>query len=196
MSSDLIAIVGGGPAGALAASILAKAGRKVVLIDEHLAWEKPCGGGITHKALRQYPFLADAQVSRNWIRGCELISPGGRRAWFELDHPIAIFSRHTLNDLLLQRARSAGAEIVRDHVSAVETTARGWRLQTRTSHIEVSYVIVAAGARTALRAHFSSPLAPEDLMMTAGYFIPGTGDSIQIKFIQGLHGYAWIFPRR
>jgi len=28
--------------------------------DEKLAWEKPCGGGVTHKALQRYPFLAEA----------------------------------------------------------------------------------------------------------------------------------------
>jgi len=39
-----IAIVGGGPAGAFAASLLAARGHKVVLFDEKLAWEKPCGG--------------------------------------------------------------------------------------------------------------------------------------------------------
>jgi geranylgeranyl reductase len=48
-----IAIVGGGPAGALAAAQLAKEGRRVLLFDEKLAWEKPCGGGVTHKALQR-----------------------------------------------------------------------------------------------------------------------------------------------
>ncbi len=55
-----IAIVGGGPAGALAGALLATGGKHVLLFDEKLAWEKPCGGGLTHKALLQYPFLANA----------------------------------------------------------------------------------------------------------------------------------------
>ena len=52
-----IAIVGGGPAGALAGALLAAGGREVLLFDEKLAWEKPCGGGLTYKAYTQYPFL-------------------------------------------------------------------------------------------------------------------------------------------
>ena len=48
-----VAILGGGPAGSTCAEKLAAAGMKVVLIDEKLAWEKPCGGGITHKAYQQ-----------------------------------------------------------------------------------------------------------------------------------------------
>jgi geranylgeranyl diphosphate/geranylgeranyl-bacteriochlorophyllide a reductase len=45
-----VAILGGGPAGAFAAEQLAAAGLEVSLFDEKLAWEKPCGGGLTYKA--------------------------------------------------------------------------------------------------------------------------------------------------
>ena len=54
-----VAILGGGPAGAFAAEQLASAGLQVRLFDEKLAWEKPCGGGLTYKAYSQYPFLID-----------------------------------------------------------------------------------------------------------------------------------------
>jgi flavin-dependent dehydrogenase len=46
---EVIAILGGGPAGAMAATTLAADGRKVVLVDEKLVWEKPCGGGVTQR---------------------------------------------------------------------------------------------------------------------------------------------------
>ena len=32
-------------------------------------------------------------------------------------------------------------------------------------------------------------------MVAAGYYIPGTSATVKIKFIEGLHGYVWIFPR-
>ena len=105
-----IAIVGGGPAGALAAALLAAGGKNVLLFDEKLAWEKPCGGGLTHKALQQYPFLTDAGSESNLVcQYCELISPSGQRVRFHMQHPVAIFSRERLNGLLLDRARSAPA---------------------------------------------------------------------------------------
>ena len=191
---DSIAVIGGGPAGAMAAAQLAAAGRQVVLIDEKLAWEKPCGGGLTHKALERYPFLAEAEAERNWVRGCELVSPGGRRAWFELDRHIAIFSRRVLNGLLLERARAAGAEIVCERVVEIAGQPGAWRLRTRRGEITAAYIVLAAGARNPFR--FSAPLAPADLMATAGYYIPGTGDSIHISFLPGVEGYIWLFPRR
>ena len=194
MGSESIAVVGGGPAGAMAATQLAAAGCKVVLIDEKLAWEKPCGGGLTHKALERYPFLAEAEVERNWVRGCELVSPGGRRAWFELDKQIAIFSRRVLNALILERARAAGAQIICQRVVEIAGQPGAWRLRTRQDQITATYMVLAAGARNPFR--FSAPLAPADLMATAGYYIPGSGDSIHISFVRGLEGYIWMFPRR
>jgi flavin-dependent dehydrogenase len=32
-------------------------------------------------------------------------------------------------------------------------------------------------------------------MVAAGYYIPGNHRTAQIKFLKGLHGYIWIFPR-
>jgi len=192
--SESIAVIGGGPAGAMAAAQLTAAGRKDVLIDENLAWEKPCGGGLTHKALERYPFLAEAEVERNWVRGCELVSPGGRRAWFELDKQIAIFSRRVLNGLLLERAQAGGANVVRDRVIGIGGGPGAWQLRTRQGEVRAEYVVLAAGARNPF--HFSAPLSPADLMATAGYYIPGSGDSIHISFLRGLEGYIWLFPRR
>jgi flavin-dependent dehydrogenase len=212
-----IAIVGGGPAGALAAALLAAGGRDVHLFDEKLAWEKPCGGGLTHKALQQYPFLAEARSESNPVAHCELISPSGRRVRFHLRHPCAIFSRLALNGLLLERARRAGVgvhadvrddarvDIHRERVTRIAGTAGDWQLVTPQREYRASYLILAAGARNSFRSQFLSPIFPSDLMVTAGYFIPGHGSRgnssrgnrslMQIQFLKGITGYIWVFPR-
>src|SRR5215469_15873195 len=121
-----IAIVGGGPAGAFAAEQVARAGHQVTLFDEKLAWEKPCGGGLTDKAIARWPFLRDAQAERNWISHCELIAPSGRTVIFQLDRQIAIFSRKVLNGLLLDRASQAGSEVRRARVLGIERSGASW----------------------------------------------------------------------
>lgn len=190
-----IAIIGGGPAGAFAAAELARTGRHVLLFDENLAWEKPCGGGLTPKAITRWPFLRDSIVERNWITHCELIAPSGRTTRFCLDQPIAIFSRLTLNGLMLQRASDAGARVLRERVVEIDGAAEDWVVRTRNSQYQASFVLLASGARTALRAKFSSPLGPDDSVVALGYYIPGTHRTVQIKFLPGLHGYLWVFPR-
>jgi geranylgeranyl reductase family protein len=194
-SENPIAIIGGGPAGSLAAANLARAGRKVFLFDEKLAWEKPCGGGITHKALVEWPFLRDAEVERNWIDECELIGPSGRRVSFHLEQPIAIFSRQVLNGLLLQRAQEAGVEVVHDRVIRIDGSADNWELHSNTNSYNASYVIIATGARNPFRQQFTQPFAAEDMLVAAGYYIPGKSAIAQIQFLRGLQGYIWIFPR-
>ncbi len=192
---SLIAIIGAGPAGAFAAEALARAGHKVVLLDEKLAWEKPCGGGITHKALVEYPFLRDSEVERNWVSACELISPCGRRVRLALDRPVAIFSRRVLNGLLLNRARDAGADIVNERVTAIRGVDGGWSLETHSGRITAGYVVLAAGARNPFRTRFSLPFSGEDLMATVGYYVRGSSSEMQVCFLPGLAGYIWIFPR-
>jgi flavin-dependent dehydrogenase len=125
-----IAIVGGGPAGALAAELLATCGREVLLFDEKLAWEKPCGGGLTHKALTRYPFLGEARADSKLIQRCELASPDGRRVRFELRHPLAIYSRFALNGLLLARAERSGADIRKERVTRISGGPGSWSLRT------------------------------------------------------------------
>jgi len=195
-----IAIVGGGPAGALAATLLAAAGRHVLLFDEKLAWEKPCGGGLTHKALQQYPFLTDAAGESNPVEDCELISPSGQRVRFHLQYPVAIFSRLTLNGLLLERARRAGADVRQERVTKIARAGEDWLLTTPQREYRASHLILAAGARNHFRSQFLSPISASDLMVTAGYFIPGhsspgDGALMQIQFLKGITGYIWVFPR-
>jgi flavin-dependent dehydrogenase len=195
-----IAIVGGGPAGALAGGLLAAAGREVRLFDEKLAWEKPCGGGLTHKARQQYPFLADAASASNPAEHCELISPSGQRARFHMRYPVAIFSRLALNGLLLERARRAGADVCNERVTRIAGTCGDWQLITPQGEYRASYLIMAAGARNPFRAQFLSPISPSDLMITVGYFIPGhrspnSGSTMQIQFLKEITGYIWVFPR-
>src|SRR5215470_2247311 len=83
-----IAIVGGGPSGAMCGAELARAGHTVNIFDQHLAWEKPCGGGLTHKAIQNFPFLLDNPYPKKLVNSVELISSNDHRATLDMTHPI------------------------------------------------------------------------------------------------------------
>jgi flavin-dependent dehydrogenase len=195
MTPKTIAILGGGPAGARAGELLARADCRVRIFEEKLEWEKPCGGGVTNKALAEYPFLAETIVERNWIETCELVSPSGRRISLALDRAIAIFSRHTLNTLMRDRAREAGAEIVAQRVTAISGEAGAWQLATREGIRGADFLVIATGARNPFRAQFTQPWHPGDLMTAIGYYIPGTSRVATVRFLPGFEGYFWLFPR-
>ncbi|HXC32660.1 MAG TPA: NAD(P)/FAD-dependent oxidoreductase [Verrucomicrobiae bacterium] len=189
-----IAVVGGGPAGAMCGERLARSGYNVTLYDEHLAWEKPCGGGLTHKAIKAYPFLLDGPYPKKLIRSIELISSKGNRALLELDRPIVIYSRTVLNGLLLERAEAAGCRVVRSRVSQLDTSGDRARLLAGESQVEADFIVVAAGARNSLFPE-TRPLARNDLEMTLGYFVPAQAEGICVKFLHHFEGYLWSFPR-
>jgi len=189
-----IAIVGGGPAGALCGEKLAAAGFNVTLFDEHLAWEKPCGGGLTHKAIERYPFLLSGPQAKKEIRTAELISSRGHRARFEMSRPIVIYSRAILNGLLLDRAANAGCQTVQARVTRVITGAEGVTLTASGREHSADFVVLAAGARNQLLPD-TTPLRPQDLEVTLGYFIPAKEEIVKIKFLDRMNGYLWSFPR-
>ena len=194
-TSERIAVVGGGPAGSFAAAELARFGRRVVLFDEKLAWEKPCGGGLTDKAIARRPFLREAQAKRNWISHCQLIAPSGRKVSFPLDRQIVIFSRKVLNGLLIEKARQAGTQVCQERVVGIDRAGTRWNVRTPSNSYSSDFVVLATGARNSFGNQFSRRLGPENFMIAAGYYIPGTHQTVQIKFLKGLHGYIWVFPR-
>ena len=189
-----IAIVGGGPAGALCGERLAAAGFRVSIFDEHLAWEKPCGGGLTQKAIRAYPFLSDGPQPKKIVRECELVSSSGQRALLSLDQPIVVYSRKVLNGLLLDRAAAAGCDVVHARVTQVRTHGRAVRLVAGGHEITADFVVLAAGARNPLLPG-TTPLHQHDLEQTVGYFVPVSRDRIIVKFLSRFAGYIWSFPR-
>jgi geranylgeranyl diphosphate/geranylgeranyl-bacteriochlorophyllide a reductase len=189
-----IAIVGGGPAGALCGERLASSGFRVTIFDERLAWEKPCGGGLTHKAIEAYPFLLDGPQPKKIVRTAELISGGGHRARFEMSHPIVIYARKVLNGLLLDRALAAGCTAVRSRVTSVDTDGAQVRLMAGGEERRSDFVVLAAGARNQLLPE-TTALGALDLEVTLGYFVPTEEDVIKVKFLKEFEGYLWSFPR-
>ncbi|HWY26996.1 MAG TPA: NAD(P)/FAD-dependent oxidoreductase [Candidatus Angelobacter sp.] len=189
-----ISIVGGGPAGSLCGERLARAGFQVTIFDERLAWEKPCGGGLTHKAIEAYPFLLDSPQPKKLIRTAELISSRGHRARFDMSHPIVIYSRKVLNGLLLDRAVAAGCAAICSRVTKVNTEGPQVRLTAAGEERVSDFVVLAAGARNQLLPE-TTALGSRDLEVTLGYFVPTEEDIIKVKFLKQFEGYLWSFPR-
>jgi len=190
-----IAIVGGGPSGAMCGEQLARAGHAVKIFDEHLAWEKPCGGGLTHKAIQCFPFLLDNPYPKKLVRAVELIASDEQRVTMKMTHPIVIYSRTVLNGMLLSRAQEAGCSVQRSHVIGVDTAGYKPRFCVDGDWQQADYLVLAAGARNQLLPE-TRPLQRDELEMTQGYFVPETAEAITIKFLPHFEGYIWSFPRQ
>lgn len=209
-----IAIIGAGPAGAHLASRLAAEGRDVVLFDPKGAWEKPCGGGVPTRAIREFAFILESSsYPRKLVSQITMISPLERRVTLTLDRPFAVYSRQVLNSLVLDRAIAAGAEFVREGVSDFSRELDGWILSTDVGNQwRAKFLVGADGAASFTRRRLVGIFPKRDLALAFGYNIAneddrpngGNGahhrsgpsmDEVVVRFPKAFTGYLWAFPR-
>jgi len=190
-----IAIVGAGPAGAWASSLLARRGHAVTLIDSQAPWEKPCGGGVTTKALSSFGIF-ESDLPRKYIDRITIYFSDQRSVTVPTEQPIAVLSRRELGKYLMAEAETAGVTIVRSRVTKVDPAGRGWTLSTRDSLMQSDFLIGADGATSMVRRTLGTALQPEDLCVTLGYFIRAEGPpQMKVYFVPDFEGYIWSFPR-
>lgn len=196
---DLL-IVGAGPAGSFAAELLARGGARVALFDGRPEGEpKACGGGVTAKALKAWPQLLKA--AGRTINKLDLYSPSSKRLHLKLDEPFAIYSRVVFDGYLRERARTAGAQIVFEKISArkVSKTDGVWRLRGENGNEWSGSVLIGAdGANSGIAKMLAGKLPPSDMEVAFGYRAPLPANDeapAVVAFLPGWVGYAWAFPR-
>ena len=187
-----VAVVGAGPGGSLLALRLAEGGARVTLFDASHPREKPCGGGLTGKALRVLPTGSAADpLPARYVGSCLFEDGEGKAALVAMPAPVAVASRRAFDAWLLRRAALAGARHVVERVAAVSVG----EVRTTTGRVERFDTVVGAdGATSLVRRTFLGPLPKERLVMAAGFFVPGTAPML-VRFIPPLAGYLWLFPR-
>ncbi|HEY1629235.1 MAG TPA: FAD-dependent monooxygenase, partial [Tepidisphaeraceae bacterium] len=141
-------VIGAGPAGSIAALLLARAGINVTLIEQHrFPRDKVCGECLSALAidvlrrlrlsdelLKQAPAILNRAI---------LFAMDGARAEVELPQPMWGISRLILDQYLLDAARKAGARILQParyegtHIRDLESN--------RVQNLDADYVIVADG---------------------------------------------------
>lgn len=190
-----IAVVGAGPAGTWASILLAQRGHSVTLFDPQAPWEKPCGGGVTAKALSSFGIF-ESDLPRNNIEQITIYFGDTRSVSVTPREPIAVVSRRELGRYLLQEAEKSGVCIVRTRVNQIERSSKGWRIAARDTDLQSDFLIGADGATSLVRRTVATGLAANDLSVTLGYFIPGNFPAqMKVYFLPAFEGYIWSFPR-
>ena len=209
-----VLIVGAGPAGTAAATVLARAGRSVVVVDKaSFPRDKCCGDGLTTLALRMLERIGfDPGTVASWqtVGSAWLRSPSGR----EVEVPLpqgrgqfaAVAARLQLDNELVKHARNAGADVREDHEFSHLTMTYSGGQRTATVHfengesIEAKHVIAADG--------MWSPVRKAMGVGDAGYLGEWhafrqyadnvTGPAAHRLYVwfepDLLPGYAWSFP--
>lgn len=135
-----VVVVGGGPSGATAAMDLARAGRKVALLDRD-GRIKPCGGAIPPRLIADFNIPASQIVAR--ITTARMISPSLRRVDIAIEGGfVGMVDRENFDEFLRLRAVGLGAKRLTGTFLRIERDAEG---------TAVIYRDKATGAQTRLR---------------------------------------------
>lgn len=154
-----VAIIGGGPAGAALAALMARGGRRVLLLERSAApRHKVCGEFLSPEAITSLEELglrsALERLAPVSIRSARLVAPGGSELTLPLPAPAWGLSRLALDPALRSEAARSGAE-VRSGAEAVSQgrTSQGWSVRVRSAEGEAEVpartLVGAAGRRRA-----------------------------------------------
>lgn len=188
-----VAIIGGGPAGAVCAHDLAAGGARPVLFERDIQREKPCGGGLTWRAFQAFPELAEFNPPARKIRRMRVIGPGSCGLDLMLPFPVYVVSRRDLDQRLRRAAIGNGAELIQEAVHQICRESRGrWLINGRGFDV----VVGAGGINDPLARCLGLHLDRRQRVLALGSFVTGSfAPQIICRFFPGIHGYAWWFPR-
>ena len=197
-----VLIVGAGPAGAWTAYRLASSGMRVMLVDGSHPREKPCGGGVTGRALSMVQ-AAIPQRSLGSVRiGGATFTHDDRTVHVPLSGddsgypPLVVAGRREFDGALLSAAVAAGAEWKRSRVAGIARQNGGWEVETRDGRYSARWLIGADGVNSLVRRRLSTPFPRDALSIATGYFVKNrSSQEIVVAFEDDPPGYLWSFPR-
>jgi len=204
-----IAVIGGGPAGGMAAWKAAGMGALTILLerDREIGIPVRCGEMATLDVFERY-FPITEKLIANRIIAEEFISPDFQSTLIKLGDKSVILERKFFDAYIVEQAGKAGAEIYTlADVSGMKRIETGWEI--RITHnglhkkIKANLVIAADGveSQVARWAGIKTTLSLNDLISAAQY------DLTNLKIKHPQHclfyfgnslapgGYIWVFPK-
>jgi geranylgeranyl reductase family protein len=198
-----VLVVGAGPAGSTAAFRLAREGASVLLADKaRFPRDKPCGGGLTMRAVRQLPFSVEPVVEDR-TRCVRLGLDFRGRFERTTEQPLVLMTqRSRLDAFLAEQAARAGAEFQDGaRVNDLELLDEGVRATVNGQMIAAQWLLCADGVNGT-----SSRAIGLDGERTYGVALEGNVPYsvvdedeyrgrlfLELANVPG--GYGWVFPK-
>ena len=204
-------VVGGGPSGATAAEDLARAGKRVAMLDRD-GRIKPCGGAIPPRAIQDFAIPDEYIVAR--VKTARMISPTGRSVDIHIENGyVGMVDREHFDEFLRVRAVKAGADRLTGTYLRIERDSAGthvvWRDKASGEERRslTKLIIGADGARSVVArdevpggdtipyviAYHEIIRAPEAMAAANADYDPGRCDVIYDGRISP-DFYGWVFP--
>ncbi len=194
MEQTDVLVVGGGPGGLACATMLARHGANVVLVDRKpIIGPKVCAGGVTwHGLIRRLP---DELIERAFPE--QVLFSTHQQAVIREPNPIvATINRSRLGQWMADQAMAAGVRLLpATRCTRVEgSQALLERKGNRPLHLRFSHLVGADGSNSRIRHLLGVPTLLKGIGLNAT--VPGRFPQMEWHLCPRLFGpgYAWVFP--
>jgi len=200
-----VAVVGSGPAGATAALHLARAGRRVALIErETIPRYKTCGGGVVGRAFKHLPKGVAIPVEQACASAEAGFLESGMRFRVRREAPIVSMTmRSELDRALAAAAVLSGAELLAPcALSDLRQDAESVEIDTSRGVLRARFVIGADGVLSTVARKAGWKRAPRTIgALEVEARVPAEiharfAGVARFDFEAMEAGYGWVFPKR
>ena len=173
MQHKEIVVAGGGPAGAYCALNLAKKGVYATVIDHTHPREKPCGGAILPKVLKEFPFVDHFRSKSGSLADLSIITPKNREATTNRFEKGFTVSRRIFDEGILNMAIEKGAELIEEEIISVKKKSGQWKIKTNKRILSANTLVGADGVNSIVRCETVGAFSKDNLAVTFGYLATG-----------------------
>lgn len=183
-----VAVIGGGPAGLIAAREAARRGVEVTVFEEHAEIGEPerCAGLISLSGLKELGLSANGGYLQNIVRGVMIKTYMGLWRTLDAKEPVAaVVSRRLFDKEIARQAEKAGAEIICGaRVKNIERNEACLRMITSRGVYRASWVIDAEGAgATLMRRFLGAGVEPRKWIPVIQLMVEGHGLDARFVYI-------------
>jgi geranylgeranyl reductase len=196
--STKVLVIGGGPAGAIAARFLAESGVDVILLERNLSFVKPCGGAVPLYAFDELGI--PKTIIKKEVKAIRIVSPQDESIDIELKgENLTMVERGEFDRALRNCAVEKGAEVIEGEFINIITN-KMYKIEANIGEgkagIISEYIIAADGINSKVRRALG--IKPPQAFYTVSERIKEVKiDHCEFWFgsSHAPNSYSWVFPK-
>lgn len=205
-----VAVIGSGPAGSTAAKRCSEQGLRTILIEKSkIPRPKPCGGGVSLKALKQIDHQIPESLIDQQVRGFRFYSKSLASVTMKSEVPVGITTtRDRFDAFLTKLAVDSGCKLFQsDELTDISINKEGVLCKLKSNNLIMANMVIGADGANSIVAQKSGirqKWANNEVGLCLETTVPLeksemekiNPDILELYFSDIPFGYGWLFPKK